>query len=138
MTDPKTTPAKSCSKGTPSWFTSHWRDWHRGHGCDKDDGVPRSEAAIAEIAQHGANEATGYLTDAELGLLRARTTSGDTLLVRALDELRERRATEKRNGVATFDHSARTTKHFEPHLGYCVCHHCVRLPSQAAQVRETP
>lgn len=85
-------PPETCLHDTPRWFTSHWRDWHRGHGCVKDDGQPRSEAAIAEISQHTANEATGYLTDAELGCLRARTTSGDTLLVRALEELRDRRA----------------------------------------------
>ena len=83
---------KPCPSGTPSWFTGHWRDWHRGHGCDQDDGKPRSEAAIAEIAQHEANRDTGYLTDAELNLLRASTTSGDTLRVRALDELKARRA----------------------------------------------
>jgi hypothetical protein len=83
---------KSCTNNSPPWFVGHWRDWHRGHGCDRDDGKPRSEAAIAEIAQHETNKATGYLTDAELSFLRARTTSGDELLVRALDELKERRA----------------------------------------------
>lgn len=86
------TTAKPCPSGTPSWFTGHWRDWHRGHGCDRDDGKQRSEAAITEVAQHETNKDTGYLTDAELSLLRARTTSGDTLLVRALDELAARRA----------------------------------------------
>jgi hypothetical protein len=93
--DPVTTSAKPCPNGTPSWFTGHWRDWHRGHGCDRDDGKPRSDAALTEIAQHEACKDTGYLTDAELGLLRARTTSGDTLLVRALDELAARRAGAK-------------------------------------------
>ncbi len=34
------------------------------------------------------------LTDAELRFVRGRTTSGDTLLVRALDELAARRAAE--------------------------------------------
>jgi len=82
---------KPCSSGTPPWFTGHWRDWHRGHGCDQDDGRPRSENAKTEIAQHEANKASGYLTDAELSMLRARTTSGDTLLVRALEELKARR-----------------------------------------------
>jgi hypothetical protein len=96
------TAAKTCSNNTPPWFTSHWRDWHRGHGCDRDDGKPRSDLAIAEIAQHEANKDTGHLTDAELSLLRARTTSGDTLLVRALDELRERRAAEKPQAVTPF------------------------------------
>jgi len=83
---------KSCSNNSPSGFVGHWRDWHRGHGCDRDDGKPRSDAAITEIAQLAANAATGYLTDAELSFLRARTTSGDTILVRALDELKARRA----------------------------------------------
>ena len=82
---------KPCTRNTPPWFTGRWRDWHRGHGCAQDDGQPRSEAAVTEIAQHAANEGTGYLTDAELACLRARTTSGDTLLVRALHELCDRR-----------------------------------------------
>ena len=93
-----TTVAKPCPNGTPSWFTGHWRDWHRGHGCDRDDGKPRSGNALTEIAQHEARKDTGYLTDAELGLLRARTTSGDALLVCALDELAARRAAAKGGG----------------------------------------
>ena len=88
------TARKPCSNGTPSWFTGHWRDWHRGHGCDQDDGKDRSNAAVIEIEQHRKRAATGFLTDAELGLLHARTTSGDDLLVRALAELTARRATE--------------------------------------------
>ena len=83
---------KSCANHSPPWFVGHWRDWHRGHGCDRDDGKPRSEVAATEIAQHAANAGTGFLTDAELRFLRARTTSGDTLLVRAIDELAARRA----------------------------------------------
>jgi hypothetical protein len=125
-----------CSSGTPSWFTGHWRDWHRGHGCDRDDGKPRSEAAVTEVAQHEANGDTGYLTDAELSFLRARTTSGDELLVRALDELRDRRAAEKKRTAAPFDHSARTTKHFEPQLGYCACDHCSKLSTFEPQAEE--
>jgi len=85
-------PPRDCPDNTPAWFVGHWRDWHRGHGCAQDDGHARSAGAVAEIFQHAANKDTGYLTDAELGHLRARTTSGDTLLVRALDELRARRA----------------------------------------------
>ena len=88
--------AKPCPSGTPSWFTGHWRDWHRGHGCDRDDGKPRSEAAVAEIVQHEADKSSGHLTDAELIFLRARTTSGDALLVRALAELAERRARDSK------------------------------------------
>ena len=85
----------SCTDHTPSWFVGHWREWHRGHGCDKDDGKPRSDVAVTEIEQHAANEASGFLTDAELRFLRAATTSGDTLLVRALDELAWRRTAQK-------------------------------------------
>ena len=84
-----------CTDHTPPWFVGHWRDWHRGHGCNKDDGKPRSDAATTEIAQHVANAGTGFLTDAELRFLRASTTSGDELLVRALDELAARRAAER-------------------------------------------
>lgn len=128
-----------CTNNTPPWFVGHWREWHHGHGCDKDDGHPQSDQAKTEIAQHAANNDTGFpsfLTDAELRFLRASTTSGNELLVRALDELRDRRAAEKQRPVgvfltssATFDHSARTTQHFEPLLGCCVCEHCEQLPA---------
>ena len=87
---------KTCTNHTPSWFVGHWRDWHRGHGCNKDDGKPRSDAGLTEIEQHAANSDTGFLTDAELRFLRASTTSGNTLLVRALDELATRRASDMR------------------------------------------
>jgi hypothetical protein len=86
-------PRPECTNHTPPGFVGHWRDWHRGHGCDKDDGASRSAAAKTEIQQMAENESSGFLTDAELAFLRAATTSGDTLLVRALDELRARRAT---------------------------------------------
>lgn len=42
-----------CANTSPRWFTGHWRDWHRGHGCDKDDGKPRSMGAALAIAAHG-------------------------------------------------------------------------------------
>jgi hypothetical protein len=45
---------RRCTDHTPRWFVGHWRDWHRGHGCDRDDGKPRSAEATTEIAQHGA------------------------------------------------------------------------------------
>ena len=96
MASRKISPAEHCPdfcpNFSPAWFTGPWRDWHRGHGCCHDDGCSRSAEAATEISQHAANKATGYLTDAELSHLRARTTSGDELLVRALDELRGRRA----------------------------------------------
>jgi hypothetical protein len=121
---------KSCTNHTPAWFVGHWRDWHRGHHCDKDDGQRRSEAAVVEIAQHAAYEHSTFLTDAELSFLRASTTSGDALLVRALNELAERRLADKRRGAcAPFDHSALTVKHFEPLLGFCDCSHCTLLPA---------
>lgn len=120
-------PPAQCPESTPRWFTGHWREWHRGHGCSQDDGKPRANVAISEIAQHAANKDTGYLTDAELGFLRASTTSGNELLVRALDELKDRRNVEKQRVAATFDHSDRSTKYFEPLLGYCVCAHCTKL-----------
>src|SRR3982751_197288 len=89
---PELTEKPRCSDSTPPWFIGHWREWHRGHRCEFDDGKPRSEAAITEVLQHAANKTTGHLTDAELRFLQARTTSGDELLVRALDELKMRRA----------------------------------------------
>ena len=27
-----------CQDLAPRWFGGHWRDWHRGHGCELDDG----------------------------------------------------------------------------------------------------
>jgi hypothetical protein len=88
----------TCTDTSPSWFVGHWRDWHRGHGCDRDDGQVRTQSAQTEIAQHAAHGDSGFLTDAELGLLTRTTTSGNTLLVRALNELAIRRATDKRAG----------------------------------------
>lgn len=124
----------SCTDHTPPWFVGHWRDWHRGHGCDKDDGKPRADVATTEIEQHATNESTGFLTDAELNFLRASTTSGNDLLVRALNELSARRASDKPS--PSFDHSTRTTKYFEPLLGLCVCTHCQKLPELPAHGEE--
>lgn len=42
-----------CSNHSPSWFTGRWRDWHRGHRCDKDDGDPRTPEGQAEIERGG-------------------------------------------------------------------------------------
>lgn len=130
---------ESCTDHTPSWFVGHWRDWHRGHGCARDDGKPRSDDAKTEIAQHAANVATGFLTDAELRLLRASTTSGNDLLVRALDELVARRAAnkvrEKLQAAPAFDHCDRRAKHFDPLLGFCICAHCTKLPEHEQQER---
>jgi hypothetical protein len=126
------TDERPCTNHTPPWFVGHWRDWHRGHGCAADDGAPRSDEASTEIAQHATNETGGFLTDAELRFLRASTTAGNTLLVRALDELTaRRRAAQKR--TAPFDHSAQATKHFDPLFGFCVCEHCGRLPEHEPQ-----
>ena len=132
--------AKSCTTFTPPWFTGHWRDWHRGHGCDRDDGQSRSAEALTEIAQHTANASTGFLTDAELRMLRAATTSGNELLVRALDELVARRAADKvrkLQAAPAFDHSARRAKYFDPlfGLGFCDCAHCAKLPTHEQKER---
>jgi len=35
-----------CANNTPREFAGHWREWHRGHGCDKDDGHPRHDRPI--------------------------------------------------------------------------------------------
>lgn len=32
----------ACNDLVPAGFTGHWREWHRGHGCNLDDGSPRS------------------------------------------------------------------------------------------------
>ena len=132
-------PRSPCTDNSPAWFVGHWREWHRGHGCDRDDGKPRAAAATTEITQHEENASTGFLTDAELRHLRAATTSGNELLVRALDELATRRLTDgaRRAAIdAVFDdHRERATKFFEPLLGFCVCTHCTQLPEHK---EETP
>lgn len=43
-----------CNDWSPPWFRGAWRDWHRGHGCHLDDGKPRSQAGVDEIAAHEA------------------------------------------------------------------------------------
>ncbi len=95
---------KPCTNNSPPWFVGPWRDWHRGHGCDRDDGKERSDTAAVEIEQHAANTDTGFLTDAELGFLRGSTTSGNELVVRALDELAARRKRDQgAHGGFAFD-----------------------------------
>ncbi len=27
-----------CPNMSPGWFRGHWKEWHRGHGCNLDDG----------------------------------------------------------------------------------------------------
>lgn len=39
-----------CKNTSPPWFKGRWRDWHRGHGCNLDDGRPRSPWGAEEIA----------------------------------------------------------------------------------------
>ena len=41
---------RPCTNNSPPGFSGHWREWHRGHGCDKDDGKARTPEAAAEIA----------------------------------------------------------------------------------------
>lgn len=42
-----------CLNNSPPWFSGRWRDWHRGHGCDKDDGRPRTAEGAIEIERGG-------------------------------------------------------------------------------------
>lgn len=46
--------AERCAKWSEPWFKGSWRDWHRGHGCNLDDGKQRTEAAQQEINAHEA------------------------------------------------------------------------------------
>ncbi len=39
-----------CGNHSAPWFAGRWQDWHRGHGCNKDDGKPRTAEGAAEIA----------------------------------------------------------------------------------------
>lgn len=47
-------PRPPCTNMSPPGFTGRWQDWHRGHGCDKDDGKPSTPDGAAEIASGGA------------------------------------------------------------------------------------
>lgn len=49
MTDEGAARLGKCHDFCPSWWRGPWREWHRGHGCDKDDGRPRSDAGWAEL-----------------------------------------------------------------------------------------
>lgn len=40
---------EKCKDWSPPWFKGSWRDWHRGHACNLDDGTPRSKAGKQEI-----------------------------------------------------------------------------------------
>ncbi len=46
---PEEAPVSVSLDNTPRWFTGRWIDWHRGHGCDKDDENPRAIEGTAEI-----------------------------------------------------------------------------------------
>lgn len=42
-----------CRDNSPPWFAGRIRDWHRGHGCQNDDGRPRTPEGAAEIERGG-------------------------------------------------------------------------------------
>lgn len=52
-----TAPDVPCGNNAPPWFTGRWRDWHRGHGCDKDDGRPRTAEGQREIDDYDKRHA---------------------------------------------------------------------------------
>jgi hypothetical protein len=37
---PIPTTREPCSNYEPAGWYTHWREWHRGHGCERDDGQP--------------------------------------------------------------------------------------------------
>lgn len=39
----------TCENNSPAGWTDHWREWHRGHGCDKDPDAGR--AAVLSRSQ---------------------------------------------------------------------------------------
>jgi hypothetical protein len=45
-----------CTNYSEPWFKGAWRDWHRGHACNLDDGKPRSQAAKQEFADHAKGQ----------------------------------------------------------------------------------
>lgn len=44
---------KNCTNFSPPTFRGRWIDWHRGHGCNLDDGKLRTSEGVAEIATLG-------------------------------------------------------------------------------------
>lgn len=34
---------KRCENWAPATFSGHWREWHRGHGCELDPSAPASQ-----------------------------------------------------------------------------------------------
>lgn len=43
-------PAPSCQDRAPAGYTGHWRDWHRGHGCNLDP--DRAAAIVTDAARY--------------------------------------------------------------------------------------
>lgn len=41
-TEVQTESSGQCKDMTPPGWVGRWRDWHRGHGCELDDGKPRT------------------------------------------------------------------------------------------------
>jgi len=41
-----------CENPCPRSYSGHWRDWHRGHGCDLDDGKPAEVAPPLFMFEH--------------------------------------------------------------------------------------
>jgi hypothetical protein len=46
---PRVETAGECQNNSPAGFTGHWRDWHRGHGCDKDPEYKATRSPIGEV-----------------------------------------------------------------------------------------
>lgn len=44
-----------CKHYAPRGFKGRWRDWHRGSGCNLDDGKPRTDDGASEIAGLGVD-----------------------------------------------------------------------------------
>lgn len=42
---PVVPPAKACTDPCPPTWDGHWRDWHKGHGCDVEARVEAVRAA---------------------------------------------------------------------------------------------
>jgi hypothetical protein len=50
-----------CDNPAPPGYTGHWRDWHRGHGCDRDPNVsapPAPAPSTAATAEPGGGTMT--------------------------------------------------------------------------------
>jgi hypothetical protein len=53
-----------CTDDTPAWYSGHWREWHRGHGCEKDPDAASDQPAAGAPASPSAPPAASSASPA--------------------------------------------------------------------------